>query len=43
MSQPEENFTWIPFYRELARKLLDFRDDRTPLVKNAKDAKLFLC
>ncbi|MGN0885182.1 MAG: AAA family ATPase [Candidatus Spyradosoma sp.] len=32
MSQPEENFTWIPFYRELARKLLDFRDDRTPLV-----------
>lgn len=32
MSQPEENFTWIPFYRELARKLLDFRDDRAPLV-----------
>lgn len=32
MSQLKENFTWIPFYRELARKLLDFRDDRAPLV-----------
>lgn len=33
MSQPEENFTWMPFYRELARKLFDFRADRTPLVR----------
>ena len=25
-------FTWIPFYEEFARKLLQFRNDRTPLV-----------
>ena len=26
-------FTWIPFYKELAQKLLDFRDDRNPLIE----------
>lgn len=26
------NFTWIPFYKELAQKLLQFRNDRKPLV-----------
>lgn len=25
-------FTWIPFYKELAQKFLQFKDDRTPLV-----------
>lgn len=25
-------FTWIPFYRELAQKLLQFRNNRKPLV-----------
>jgi len=25
-------FTWIPFYKEFAQKLLQFRDNRTPLV-----------
>ena len=25
-------FTWIPFYKEFAQKLLQFRTDRTPLV-----------
>ena len=25
-------YTWIPFYKELAQKLLQFRNDRTPLV-----------
>ena len=25
-------FTWIPFYKEFAQKLLRFRDNRTPLV-----------
>ncbi len=25
-------FTWIPFYKELAQKLLKFRNDRKPLV-----------
>ena len=26
-------FTWIPFYKELAQKLLAFRDDRNPLIE----------
>lgn len=26
------SFTWIPFYKELAQKLLQFRNNRTPLV-----------
>ena len=26
------SFTWIPFYKELSQKLLQFRNDRTPLV-----------
>lgn len=26
------NFTWIPFYKEFAQKLLQFRNNRTPLV-----------
>lgn len=25
-------FTWIPFYKELAQKLLRYRDDRKPLI-----------
>ena len=25
-------FTWIPFYKELSKKLLQFRNDRKPLV-----------
>ena len=25
-------FTWIPFYKEFSQKLLQFRDNRTPLV-----------
>ena len=25
-------FTWIPFYKELSQKLLQFRENRTPLV-----------
>lgn len=25
-------FTWIPFYKEFSRKLLQFKDNRTPLV-----------
>ena len=26
-------YTWIPFYKELAQKLLQFRNDRNPLVE----------
>ena len=25
-------YTWIPFYRELSQKLLEYRNNRTPLV-----------
>ena len=25
-------FTWIPFFKEFAQKLLQFRDNRAPLV-----------
>ena len=25
-------YTWIPFYKELAQKLLQFRNDRQPLI-----------
>ena len=25
-------FTWIPFYKELAQKLLHYRDNRKPLI-----------
>ena len=28
----EERFTWIPFYAELAKALLAYKDDRKPLV-----------
>ena len=28
----EERFTWIPFYKELAKALLAYKDDRKPLV-----------
>lgn len=28
----EMAFTWIPFYKELAQKLLKFRNNRAPLV-----------
>lgn len=30
---PHQNFTWISFYCELSRKLLEFRTNRTPLLK----------
>ena len=29
----EKKFTWIPFYRELAKKLLEFKNNRSDLVK----------
>lgn len=29
----EKKFTWIPFYTELAKKLLEFKDNRSELVK----------
>lgn len=29
---PKETFTWIPFYKELAESLLQFRHNRAPLV-----------
>ena len=25
-------YTWIPFYKELAQKLLQFRNDRKPFI-----------
>lgn len=25
-------FTWIPFYKEFSQKLMQFREDRTPLI-----------
>ena len=28
----EEKYTWIPFYTELAKELLKYKDDRKPLV-----------
>ena len=28
----EKRFTWIPFYKEFAQKLLKYKDDRTTLV-----------
>jgi 5-methylcytosine-specific restriction enzyme B len=27
-----KQFTWIPFYQELSKKLMDFRNDRQPLL-----------
>jgi len=29
----EKVFTWIPFYQELAKALLEYKDDRRPLVE----------
>lgn len=29
----EKKFTWIPFYTELAKKLLEYKDNRSDLVK----------
>ena len=29
----KQTFTWIPFYQELAEKLLDFKDNRQPLIE----------
>lgn len=29
----EQTFTWIPFYQELAEKLLEFKDNRQPLIE----------
>lgn len=31
------NFTWIPFYREFAKKLLEYRSNRTKLIEKIKD------
>lgn len=31
------NFTWIPFYREFAKKLLAYRSNRTKLIEKIKD------
>ena len=28
-----DRFTWIPFYMEMAKKLLEYKDDRRELVK----------
>lgn len=28
----DKHFTWIPFYKELAEKLLAYRNDRKPLL-----------
>lgn len=38
MTSPEQfagndRFTWIPFYMEMAKKLLEYKDDRRELVK----------
>ena len=30
----EKQFTWIPFYKELAKALLKYKDNRKPLVEN---------
>ena len=32
-------FTWIPFYKEFAEKLLKFRNDRQPLLKSIYDKR----
>lgn len=29
----EKKFTWIPFYTELAKKLLEYKNNRSDLVK----------
>lgn len=29
----KESFTWIPFYEELAKKLLAYKDNRSPLIE----------
>ena len=29
----EAKFTWIPFYKELAQKVLDYKDKRKDLMK----------
>ena len=31
------NFTWIPFYREFAKKLLAYRSNRKELIEKIKD------
>ena len=33
------DFTWIPIYRELARKILDYRYRREDLVKILKELR----
>ena len=32
MGQVKNDFSWIPFYKELAKALLIYKDDRSPLV-----------
>lgn len=33
MRDLDVNFTWVPIYRELSYKILEFKDDRTKLLK----------
>ena len=28
----DSKFTWVPLFEELAKKLLKYKEDRTPLV-----------
>ena len=35
-SMPENKFTWIPFYEELATKLLDYKNNRQELLAKMK-------
>lgn len=37
MTKYPEEYDWIPIYKELADKLLQFKDDRTPLLKILSD------
>ena len=34
------NFDWVPFYEELANKLLEYKDNRTTLIAKVKSALL---
>ncbi|WP_176421757.1 hypothetical protein [Fibrobacter sp. UWB3] len=31
------NFDWVPFYREIAQKLLSYKDNRATLVAEIKE------
>ena len=36
----DKKFTWVPFYIELADKILDFKDDRATLISKVKEAHI---